>query len=302
MCEPYSAHHHIDCSLSSVTCSYRAQIPRRYSSNYAPARASYDMSLPASQQLRARSKKGCWTCRQRKVKCDETQPLCAPCARLGRQCVWGQTWTFHDLSYRIRQRHKHVSTLGCWVWTQGPHCRNLTQPSHIRHRILVSPFIELSDDDKREEKALTQPPGTFNVILTPDSFFAVSGCSDRSRQLSALPAASSTALYQNDPNLLFLDKFEESPYLPILQHHTSQTVTFTTEQHDICHTWRSISGHGRAFHDKIMRHYKSTVLVELLPPTLLPLHVVAKEDVILRESRIFTPVGQLKLESTIRSC
>lgn len=33
-----------------------------------------------------RSKAGCWTCREKKVKCDEGRPICERCIRLGRRC------------------------------------------------------------------------------------------------------------------------------------------------------------------------------------------------------------------------
>ncbi|KAF7548813.1 hypothetical protein G7Z17_g6807 [Cylindrodendrum hubeiense] len=35
-----------------------------------------------------RSRTGCHTCRRRKVKCDETKPVCRRCARLSRPCDW----------------------------------------------------------------------------------------------------------------------------------------------------------------------------------------------------------------------
>lgn len=35
-----------------------------------------------------RSRNGCLTCRRRKVKCDETRPVCAHCSRLSKVCDW----------------------------------------------------------------------------------------------------------------------------------------------------------------------------------------------------------------------
>lgn len=43
---------------------------------------------PRSQQPRKRTKTftGCWTCRSRKIKCDETRPICSQCCAKGLEC------------------------------------------------------------------------------------------------------------------------------------------------------------------------------------------------------------------------
>ncbi|KAL4768756.1 hypothetical protein BDW60DRAFT_210628 [Aspergillus nidulans var. acristatus] len=38
------------------------------------------------RQTAGRSRNGCWTCREKKVKCDEHRPQCNRCQRLGRHC------------------------------------------------------------------------------------------------------------------------------------------------------------------------------------------------------------------------
>ncbi|KAH8648691.1 hypothetical protein BX600DRAFT_530476 [Xylariales sp. PMI_506] len=45
----------------------------------------------------SRSRRGCWTCRGKKVKCDEERPSCRRCIRLGRRC-----------DYTTRQRKKYT--------------------------------------------------------------------------------------------------------------------------------------------------------------------------------------------------
>lgn len=50
---------------------------------------SFDGNLTASQGYRpARSKKGCQTCKRRKVRCNEQRPRCNHCERLNLQCTW----------------------------------------------------------------------------------------------------------------------------------------------------------------------------------------------------------------------
>lgn len=41
---------------------------------------------PPSLPVPLRSKQGCWTCRLRKKKCDETRPLCSTCSSLSITC------------------------------------------------------------------------------------------------------------------------------------------------------------------------------------------------------------------------
>ncbi|KAH7141051.1 hypothetical protein EDB81DRAFT_654462 [Dactylonectria macrodidyma] len=45
---------------------------------------------PFGNRSGPRSRTGCLTCRGKKVKCDETRPVCLRCARLSRTCDWTQ--------------------------------------------------------------------------------------------------------------------------------------------------------------------------------------------------------------------
>ena len=60
-------------------------------------------SIPPSPMGRSgpRSRSGCWTCRGKKVKCDEVRPNCRRCLRLGLTC---------DYARRARRRAKHSSS------------------------------------------------------------------------------------------------------------------------------------------------------------------------------------------------
>ncbi|TPX16830.1 uncharacterized protein E0L32_003392 [Thyridium curvatum] len=53
----------------------------------APRTSSSDAAdKDASTPSHSRSRSGCWTCREKKVKCDEERPQCRRCVRLGRVC------------------------------------------------------------------------------------------------------------------------------------------------------------------------------------------------------------------------
>lgn len=49
-----------------------------------------------------RSRTGCLTCRQRKLKCDEKKPLCGQCTKASRECI---------PSVGIVFRHQHNASM-----------------------------------------------------------------------------------------------------------------------------------------------------------------------------------------------
>ncbi|KAF2815883.1 uncharacterized protein BDZ99DRAFT_406272, partial [Mytilinidion resinicola] len=49
-----------------------------------------------------RSRTGCMTCRQRKLKCDETKPSCGQCMKASRECVPSSGLIF---------RHQHNASM-----------------------------------------------------------------------------------------------------------------------------------------------------------------------------------------------
>ncbi|KAH8804998.1 hypothetical protein F5884DRAFT_679658 [Xylogone sp. PMI_703] len=51
-------------------------------------------SQPGEQHTKhRRTRSGCYTCRSRRVKCDETHPICERCRKGGRDCVYPETTT-----------------------------------------------------------------------------------------------------------------------------------------------------------------------------------------------------------------
>lgn len=58
--------------------------PRQSSSSISSPRGV--CSFTTGRRHGPRSKEGCWTCRERKVKCDERRPRCHRCKRLDRYC------------------------------------------------------------------------------------------------------------------------------------------------------------------------------------------------------------------------
>ncbi|TKA81483.1 hypothetical protein B0A55_02938 [Friedmanniomyces simplex] len=55
---------------------------------YPIAQASSEMSgVRGKKEIKRRTKSGCLTCRKRRIKCDEGQPLCRNCAKSKRECL-----------------------------------------------------------------------------------------------------------------------------------------------------------------------------------------------------------------------
>lgn len=102
-------------------------------------------------------------------------------------------------------------------------------------RDALPPFATLTNDDDREKKAESQDPGTFNVIVNPDSFLGLPEYSDpgspasldistskfepgRRSSQTTLEARPYGGDQTGDPNIVVLRKFEESgrrlPSLP----------------------------------------------------------------------------------------
>lgn len=72
--------------------------------------------VPPRSRLPPRSRTGCWTCRTRKVKCDEGRPICGQCSRLGHVCDYNPRLSFRDDTPRVVERMQDVTGPGSFVW------------------------------------------------------------------------------------------------------------------------------------------------------------------------------------------
>lgn len=73
-------------------------------------------SVPPRARLPPRSRTGCWTCRTRKVKCDEGRPVCGQCSRLGHNCDYSPRLSFRDDTPRVVERMQDVTIVASSVW------------------------------------------------------------------------------------------------------------------------------------------------------------------------------------------
>ncbi|KAL2857995.1 fungal-specific transcription factor domain-containing protein [Aspergillus pseudoustus] len=113
-----------------------------------------------------RTTTGCSTCRKRHLKCDEVKPVCGPCLKVSRQCIYSQ---LSDLRSRIEPSEKSPQEPAADSFGES-----LQEP-------LAEPLEEASEGPIEEERpaALAQP----SVPLIPSSFTGVG--SDQSPVISS---------------------------------------------------------------------------------------------------------------------
>ncbi|KAK1658894.1 fungal-specific transcription factor domain-containing protein [Colletotrichum godetiae] len=102
-------------------------------------------SRPAAYFGRRRTKTftGCWTCRSRKVKCDETRPCCSPCKTRGLDCQgYGVRlqWMHHE-TVALSESNLH-DAIGTANDASSPRSLRRQVPVSIVQQVLESSHIE----------------------------------------------------------------------------------------------------------------------------------------------------------------
>ncbi|KAF8866465.1 hypothetical protein BDZ45DRAFT_273651 [Acephala macrosclerotiorum] len=167
-------------------------------------------------RLPPRSRSGCWTCRTRKVKCDEQRPACRQCVRLGHECDYNPRLSFRNDTARIVERVQVVSIVGRSVWNNNT--SNAERRCSHGGEDLLPPFQTLTTDEERERKAELHQPGTYHVIAIPRSFESLLEYRDGQSMVhfgqdgsDETPGTSRNHLGDNeDSNTVILQSFEDT--------------------------------------------------------------------------------------------
>ena len=202
--------------------------PSSASVNHGLNLGTANVSVPPRARLPPRSRTGCWTCRTRKVKCDEGRPTCGQCTRLGHACDYSPRLSFRDDTLRVVERMQDVSTLGSSVWDST--CTTHTEGRKSAIADDLPPFATLTTDEDRERKAECAIPGTYNVVVNPESFRHLpeysedSGTRNEGSLSASLPNSQSLdgmrrslAYKSDDPNVITLLRFEDTTRRSTLQ-------------------------------------------------------------------------------------
>ncbi|KAK2738267.1 hypothetical protein FQN57_007130 [Myotisia sp. PD_48] len=185
------------------------------------------LKMPSRVRLPPRSKTGCWTCRARKVKCDEGHPKCGQCTRLGHVCDYNPRLSFRDDTLKTVERMHDVSIIGNAVWDSNTSTPAPSSPSSSTGEDSLPPFASLTNDIEREMKAECYTPGTYHVVVNPNSFanspsyaedtdedVSLASSGDIKKSMSQIGHSSTLGSRESskvdDPNVVILAKFEES--------------------------------------------------------------------------------------------
>lgn len=160
----------------------------------------------------------------------------------------------------------------------------------------LPPFAQLLNDEERERKAERSSPGTYQVLVNPDSFAHLPEYSDDSdvrrdrlsplRRPSLAPSLASSlgresegVPLSNDPNIIVLPRFED-------------VARRVTSRDTVSPTISRIKTEDDTTDDRYMRQFKLKVWSQLVPADLGQIEAEkSSANIFEHESRFFPPVG-----------
>ncbi|TKX27599.1 transcription factor-like protein 1 [Elsinoe australis] len=116
-----------------------------------------------------RSRDGCSTCKQRKVRCDERRPICTPCERLDRKCEWSRVRQFKIVNDSVIRSNRNIHASSSPAWTAKAFIDRPIPSTTISSSSSI-PFPALKNRSERDKVALREQPGSYHVICTPETF------------------------------------------------------------------------------------------------------------------------------------
>jgi hypothetical protein len=182
-------------------------------------------------------------------------------------------------------------------WNRPSHYDRWMLRFDIQHAyaLVLPPFGELNDDSERVKRAMTRPPGTSNVILTPDSFARLPvyrGMAERCGGWSRRSPLVTTG--SEEPDLIILDEVQDSPYFGGLSKTELQAV-YDTDQVRRLHSVQGITDNRLGDTDIILLHWQHFVSHSVMPliTNVTLLDVGGPNCQIVQESRTFQPVSNM---------
>lgn len=129
-----------------------------------------DKQKRQSSQHRPRSRHGCWTCRRRKVKCDETRPQCSACARLTKDCRYEFRWNFNDLTLRLQRQYDYIDASSSPSWIHKLSSLASENKARGPSKGTLCVTGNWIRNARRTRECSSTPSACFYSILTPSSF------------------------------------------------------------------------------------------------------------------------------------
>ncbi|KAJ5085651.1 transcriptional regulator family: Fungal Specific TF [Penicillium argentinense] len=159
-----------------------------------------------------------WLTQHSTVKCDEGHPQCNQCTRLGHICDYRPRLAFRDDTPRIMGRMADVKTDGNIVWDLSSPTPSEEKTDYFSCKDNLPVFAMLTSDEDRERKAEACSPGTYHVVVTPDSFTALPEYSDDAHAPESVSSVATSPIsgiksenttISEDPNVVILKAFED---------------------------------------------------------------------------------------------
>ncbi|KAK0207302.1 hypothetical protein IW262DRAFT_1469665 [Armillaria fumosa] len=94
-----------------------------------------------------KTRTGCQTCKQRKVKCDESLPVCNNCTKRGIECVWGSTSPRPESEQSMVVAQSTSSESSLSLWTRGEVSADLLTLELMHHYSTSASYSLLPDPD-----------------------------------------------------------------------------------------------------------------------------------------------------------
>ncbi|KAK0445452.1 hypothetical protein EV421DRAFT_1796651 [Armillaria borealis] len=141
-----------------------------------------------------KTRSGCKTCKQRKVKCDEDFPICKNCTRRGIECTWSNPSTKHGSTALTRSmlvdQSSSLSTIPRWTGTGSSDLLTL----ELMHHYSTSTSYSLASDPGAS--------GVWRSIIPKMAFDPHNQC-----LLHAILAFSALHIYSADSTSPFVDRY-----------------------------------------------------------------------------------------------
>jgi hypothetical protein len=237
---------------------------------------------------------------------------------------------FSDATSSTQNKHSNVTTSGSAVWdralhslltqydgTHANHCAATVRPENSLNtsdtgRNLPA-FATLTNDEDRERKAGTTLPGTYSVVVTPESFaelpeYAI-GSGERSptgTRHIARSGSNSSNRTRSDPNVVVLDRFEDlspstsltSPLAPQIRQvglpETLQHMSLTVPPHSSTSSQASTPvTYISAAESRLVSHFRRYIVTRLVPKNIEDNYGIGSppiRDIFENEAARFPPV------------
>ncbi|PSK43670.1 hypothetical protein B9Z65_7184 [Elsinoe australis] len=233
--------------------------------------------------------------------------------RLNKNCDWEQRWKFDDSTRSTQEKFSNVNTSGNAVWDpSAPRGSGQPESPSISRRDSLPSFADLTTDEDRERKAEGRAPGTYNVIVNPNSFSKMPeyAPSDESRRTSIQSIQSSFSnqlsdsgriVLPNDPNTVVLTRFEDAAAsLPSflgpagdrrqsLPGQLQRLEISTSSPERSMRVPPSLMPIDPVNDEQLIRHYEQFIAPRILPASS-HIHQFGQQDPIVTESRGFMPL------------